>query len=75
MTTIKFIAVNDARITSQVEGCGLGFPHIGIRLVAEQMGYGTVGTGYGFTLVYSGTLKGWDGERPELLGWLVSVDA
>jgi hypothetical protein len=68
----KFIAQNDTRITSECDGHGAGFPHVGLRKVAESLGYGSIGSSYGNVNVYSETLKAWNGS-PEVIGWIVDV--
>jgi hypothetical protein len=71
---IKFIACDDIRITSEVDGCGLGFSHVGCKSVARSMGYQQPGwVSYSVEPVNSNTLKAWNGS-PAVIGWLIMVD-
>ena len=74
MRTIKFIASDDVRITSQVDGYGAGFPHVGLKTVADSMGWSTPqAKSFGTTNIVSNTLKAWNGS-PAVIGWLVDVE-
>jgi len=71
---MKFIAKDDERITSQVDGYGAGFSHVGIRAVAESMGWNQPGAVmFGTDNIESRTLKAWNG-MPDVIGWLITVD-
>jgi hypothetical protein len=65
MTNTKFIGQYDIRITQEVDGFGLGFPHVGLHKVAADMGYGAVGSSSWITNVES---------RGSVIGWLVTVE-
>jgi hypothetical protein len=69
---ITSIAPYDPRIANEVGGFGIGFPHVGLRKIAEEMGFGTTYSTFGTVNVFSSTLKAWNG-CPLQLGWIVEV--
>lgn len=72
----RFVAEDADIITSQLDGCGRGFVHVGLKAAAEKLAkdVGIPLQGWSTTNVYSGTLKAWDGVSPKLLGWVVTID-
>lgn len=71
LTITKFVPANAEIITKQVNGCGLGFAHVGIQAKAEEMGLGTTHDGYSSFPVYAPKIP--DQHWGELLGWVISV--